>query len=311
MGLSMHDLNHVPPELRTLRDFVRWAASRFQEAGLVFGHGTDTAIDEAAVLVLHTLHLPMDLTAVWWDTRLTAAEAEAVVARIRRRVLERLPLPYLTHEAWFAGLPFYVDQRVLVPRSPMAESIRAGFAPWLAPESVGRVLDMCTGSGCIAIACAHAFEYAAVDAVDLSADALEVARINIERHQIGERVHPLQSDLFEKLPAQRQYDLIISNPPYVDVQDMNQLAPEFQHEPRLGLEAGEDGLDVVRRLLREAPEYLTDTGILVVEVGNSAPALEAAFPNVPFMWLDFEHGDDGVFLLTGEQLREFHAQFAE
>jgi ribosomal protein L3 glutamine methyltransferase len=306
----MHQLDSVPPELRTMRDFVRWAASRFQEAGLVFGHGTDNALDEAATLVLHTLHLPMDLSAAWWESRLTAAEAEAVLALVRRRVVERLPLAYLTREAWFAGLPFYVDERVLVPRSPIAESIQQRFAPWLAAERVERVLDLGTGSGCIAIACAYAFDEALVDAVDISADALAVARLNIDRHQLQERVTPLQSDLFDALPRERRYELIVSNPPYVDALDMSQLAAEFQHEPQLGLAAGTDGLDLVRRILREAPQWLSEQGVLVVEVGNSAPALEAAFPDVPFVWLEFEHGESEVFLLTAEQLIEHQARFA-
>src|SRR5690625_1553720 len=184
----MHQLDSIPPELRTLRDFVRWAASRFQEAGLVFGHGTDNALGEAAALVLHALHLPIDLTAVWWESRLTAVEAEAVMDLIRRRIQERLPLAYLTNEAWFAGLPFYVDQRVLVPRSPMAELIQQRVMPWLQPDEVQRVLDLCTGSGCIAIACAYAFHEADVDGLDISADALAVAGINVERHHLQDRV---------------------------------------------------------------------------------------------------------------------------
>jgi len=306
----MHQLDSIPPELRTLRDFVRWAASRFQEAGLVFGHGTDNALDEAAALVLHALHLPIDLTAVWWESRLTAVEAEAVMDLIRRRIQERLPLAYLTNEAWFAGLPFYVDQRVLVPRSPMAELIQQRVMPWLQPDEVQRVLDLCTGSGCIAIACAYAFHEADVDGLDISADALAVAGINVERHHLQDRVRLLQSDVFDALSAETRYDLIISNPPYVDAQDMSDLPPEYRHEPRLGLEAGEDGLDLVRRILREARQRLTDHGVLVVEVGNSAPALVAAFPEVPFVWLDFEHGEGQVFLLTAEQLTDYQAQLA-
>lgn len=305
----MHELDSVPLELQTMRDYVRWAASRFQEAGLVFGHGTDNALDEAAALVLHTLHLPMDLGAVWWEARLTAPEAEAVVNRVRRRIRERLPLPYLTREAWFAGLPFYVDERVLVPRSPIGEIIQRQFEPWLEPESVERVLDIGTGSGCIAIACAYAFPDAEVDAVDVSPDALEVARINVERHRLQKRVTLLQSDLFTALPQDRRYDLIVSNPPYVDALDMSQLPPEYRHEPRLALEAGEDGLDLVRTILREAPARLSERGILVVEVGNSGPALEAAFPDVPFVWLEFEHGEGEVFLLTAQQLTDYRDYF--
>jgi len=305
----MHELDSVPPELQTMRDYVRWAASRFQEARLVFGHGTDNALDEAAALVLHTLHLPMDLSAVWWEARLTAREAEAVVKRVRRRIRERLPLPYLTREAWFAGLPFYVDERVLVPRSPIGEIVQRQFEPWLAPESVERILDIGTGSGCIAIACAYAFPGAEVDAVDVSPEALDVARVNVERHRLQQRVTLFQSDLFAALPQDRRYDLIVSNPPYVDALDMSQLPPEYRHEPRLALEAGEDGLDLVRTILREAPARLTEGGILVVEVGNSGPALEAAFPDVPFVWLEFEHGEGEVFLLTAQQLADYRDYF--
>lgn len=303
----MQDLTTVPPELRTMRDFVRWAASRFQEAGLVFGHGTDNALDEAAALVLHALHLPMDLSAAWWEARLTAAETEAVMALVRQRLVERMPLAYLMQEAWFAGLTFYVDQRVLVPRSPLAEPIQHQFVPWLDPERVQRVLDLGTGSACIAIACAYAFEQAVVDAVDVSNEALQVAEINRERHQLQERVNLIRSDLFDALVADQRYDLIISNPPYVDALDMSQLAPEYQHEPQLGLAAGEDGLDLVRRILRAAPDWLSEHGILVVEVGNSAPALEAAFPELPFIWLEFEHGEAEVFLLTAQEMQKHRA----
>lgn len=301
----MDSLTEVPAELDTVCDYVRWAASRFREAGLVFGHGTASALDEAAALVLHTLHLPVDLPALYFGARLTRGEREAVVERVRRRIHERLPLPYLTHEAWFAGLPFYVDQRVLVPRSPIAELIEAQFAPWLDAERVTEVIDLGTGSGCIAIGCAYAFPQARVIAADISPAALEVAQINIQRHHVEDRVETLVSDLFAAVPRDRRFDLIVSNPPYVDRRDMEQLAPEFRHEPVLGLAAGEDGLDIVRRILAEAGNWLKDEGIVVVEVGNSAPALEAAYPHVPFLWLEFERGGDGVFLLTAEQVREF------
>lgn len=303
----MEDLSRTPPELETLRDFARWAASRFQEAGLVYGHGTDNAVDEAAALVLHTLHLGHDVPPAFWDARLTQAERDAIAGRVRRRIEERLPLAYLTHEAWFAGLPFYVDQRVLVPRSPLAEPIQRGFAPWLDPDAVERVLDIGTGSGCIAIACAYAFPEAEVDAVDVSAEALEVARVNRDRHHLAERLELIQSNLFEQVPAERRYDLIVSNPPYVDAEDMAALPAEYRREPQLGLTGGADGLDLVRIILAEAVDRLTPQGILVVEVGNSAPALEAAYPDVPFLWIEFEHGGEGVFMLTAEQLREHFA----
>lgn len=294
---------HRPLEsLVTLRDHVRWGASRFREAGLVFGHGTDNALDEAAALVLHTLHLDPDMPEAFWDARVTRTEGEAIIARMERRIGERLPLPYLTHEAWFSGLPFYVDQRVLVPRSPVAELIEHRFAPWLDADAVERVLDLGTGSGCIAIACALAFEHAVVDASDVSEDALEVARINIQRHQLQDWVRPVRADVFDGLDDGSRYDLIIANPPYVDAGDMAALPQEYRHEPRLGLAAGEDGLDVVHRVLAEASRWLSSDGLLVVEVGNSARAVEMAWPDVPFEWLGFQRGGHGVFALTAPEL---------
>lgn len=304
----MQDLDRVPAELKTLRDWIRWGASRFQEAGLSFGHGTDNALDEAAALVLHSLHLPMDLNVAFWDARLTPAESEAVLARIRRRIRERIPLAYLTHEAWFGGLAFYVDPRVLIPRSPLAELIEQGFQPWLDPNTVQRVLDVGTGSGCIAIACAYAFPQARVDAVDNSADALEVARINVHRHDVGDQVALYESDLLGALPADRRYDLIVSNPPYVDRARMDSLPPEYRHEPGDALAAGEDGMDCVRRLLVEARERLTDDGLLVVEVGATQSAMAAAYPDLPLTWLEFERGGEGVFLITAEELARHAAQ---
>src|SRR5690554_1457424 len=222
----MESLHAPPPELETVRDFVRWAASRFAQAELVFGHGTETAIDEAAILVLHTLHLPMDLSPVYFDARLTAAERDAVTERVRRRIEDRLPLPYITGEAWFAGMPFYVDSRVLVPRSPIAELIETRFEPWLDPDAVTDVLDIGTGSGCIAIACAYAFPEARVVAADISEDALTVARANIARHEVTDRVEPVLSDLYSGVP-ERRFQLIVTNPPYVDREDMDTLPPEY------------------------------------------------------------------------------------
>lgn len=283
-------------ELATINDLVRWAASRLNEAGVCFGHGSDNAVDEALHLVLHAAHLEPGLASELFHGRLTTSERRAAVELLRRRIEERIPTSYLTHKAWFAGLEFYVDQRVLVPRSPIAELIAHGFAPWLDVEP-RRILDMCTGSGCIAIACAHAFPAAEVDAVDVSPEALEVARINIARHHMEEQVFAIQSDIFSAL-AGRRYDLIVSNPPYVSVAEMAGLPAEYGHEPALGLAAGESGLDIVRRLLHEAPDYLSDDGLLVVEVGNSEVAVLEHYPEVPFVWPDFERGGGGVFLAS-------------
>ena len=296
--------------LLTLRDFIRWGASRFNEAGLFFGHGTDNALDESVVLVLHALHLPSDLPVQYLDARLTLDERERVLDLLTRRVEERLPAAYLTHDAVFAGLHFFVNENVLVPRSPIAELIETGFSPWLDENSVGRVLDLCTGSGCIAIGCAYAFPDASVDAVDISPAALDVARINVNRHHLEQRVEVIQSDLFEALKG-RRYELIVSNPPYVSEAEMAELPDEYQREPALGLEAGFDGLDIVSTILREAAEHLEPDGILVVEVGNSVEALIERYPSVPFLWLDFERGGHGVFLLTADQLNEYQSEFVE
>ncbi len=289
-------------QLTTLRDYVRYAISCFNEADLFFGHGTSGPLDEAAALVLHALHLPYDLPGGYFQSTLTQAERENVLALIDRRVRERKPLAYLTHEAPFAGQQFYVDERVLVPRSPIAELIEAEFSPWVEPDRVERILDLCTGSGCIAIACALAFPDAMVDAVDISSDALEVADINRRRLKVEDRVRTIRSDLFQALDGER-YDIIVSNPPYVSTSEWQDLPVEFHAEPKLGLESGADGLDCVRQILREASNHLTEEGILIVEVGSAAEALVATFPDVPFCWLEFERGGDGIFLLTAEQVR--------
>ncbi len=295
-------------QLQTIRDFIRWGASRFNEAGLVYGHGTDNALDESVALVLHTLHLQHDLPSEYALSRLTESEKQRVVTNILRRVNERVPVPYITHEAWFAGIPFYVDERVLIPRSPIAELIENGFSPWIEEGQVTSILDLCTGSGCIGIACALAFPEADVDAADISDEALAVAQVNVQRHGLEEELELVKSDLFDNL-AGRRYDIIVSNPPYVDAGEMAALSPEFKHEPRLGLSSGEDGLEATCRILAQAADHLNPGGILVVEVGNSELALMHRFPEVPFIWLDFERGGQGVFLLTYDQIQEFSDQF--
>ncbi|MED5608834.1 50S ribosomal protein L3 N(5)-glutamine methyltransferase [Pseudomonas sp. JH-2] len=293
--------------LLTLRDHIRWAVSRFHAEGLFFGHGTDNAWDDARQLLLGALHLPWEMADAYLDCRLEDDERDYLRELLRKRIEERVPTAYLLGEAWFCDLPFVVDERVLVPRSPIAELIRQRFAPWLAAEPA-RILDLCTGSGCIGIACAHEFPRAEVVLADLSFDALEVANVNIERHELGERVYTVQGDGFAGLPGQR-FDLIVSNPPYVDAEDFADMPAEYQHEPELGLACGDDGLDLVRRMLAEAADHLTGQGTLIVEVGNSQVHVEALYPEVDFTWLEFRHGGHGVFLLSAKQCREHQALF--
>ena len=285
--------------LDTVADFIRWGASRFNAAGLVFAHGTDNAVDEAAALVLHALHLPHDVPAWLLAGRLTPDEKQAVVELLERRIRERKPAAYLTGRTWFAGLEILVDERVLVPRSPIAELIETGFAPWIDPQRVSAVLDLCTGSGCIALACAVAFPRSVVDAVDVSPDALDVAARNVEAQGAGGRVRLLRSDLFASL-AGRRYDLIVSNPPYLSERELAGLPPEFAHEPRLGLAAGRDGLAFVSRILADVRRHLTDAGILVLEVGSAAESVTQAWPELPFIWPDFTRGGSGVLVLTAQ-----------
>ena len=293
-------LQEAVSDLVTISDFIRWTASRFEMAKLSFGHGTDNAWDEALALVLDTLKMPKDTDSGLFTCRLTTTEKQLITMNIAQRINERKPLSYITHIARFAGQEYYVDERVLVPRSPIAELIENHFEPWMLHPPY-RILDLCTGSGCIALACAMEFPEAQVEASELSTDALEVAKINRERLGLEERCEFIQSDVFENLHG-RKYDLIISNPPYVDAMDMKILPEEYHFEPELGLASGTDGLDITRKILAEAADYLTSSGILIVEVGNSAPALEQAFPELPFTWLDFEYGGDGVFMLEREHL---------
>lgn len=296
-------------ELPRLRDCMRWVTSEFHLAGLHYGHGTASAWDEAVGLTLGALHLPWDVDPAVLDARLLPVERARIVALARQRITRREPLPYLLGEAFFAGLAFNVDERVLIPRSPIAELIEDGFAAWFGDEPPARVLDLCTGSGCIGIVTALYLPTAEVTLADISQDALAVAKENITRHDVGDRVRAVASDLFAGLAGQR-FELIVANPPYVDARDLATMPAEYRHEPALALGAGHDGLDIVRQMLREAREHLTDDGWLMVEVGNSDRHLAAAFPDVPFMWLEFERGGQGVFVLSAAELDACAASFA-
>ncbi|MCK5092258.1 MAG: 50S ribosomal protein L3 N(5)-glutamine methyltransferase [Gammaproteobacteria bacterium] len=305
----MHGDKETIEQLSTIQDFMDWGARKLGSADLFYGHGTDNALDEATYLILHTLNLSHDLAPEDLQADLPENDKQAILQVLEQRIIEQKPAAYLTNEAWFSGLSFYVDERVLIPRSPIAELIEERFSPWVKEGRVNRILDLCTGSGCIAIASAYAFPEAVVDAVDLSDDALQVARINIERHEMNDRVFPVKSDLFSNLSGQT-YDIIVSNPPYVSKQEMEQLPREYMHEPAFGLESGKEGLDATITILRQSAAFLEPNGILVVEVGNSEDALVERFPEIPFMWLEFERGGHGVFLLTAEQLNEYGGMLA-
>jgi len=290
-------------DLHSVRDYLRYASSQFAASPVFFGHGTDNVWDEAVHLVMRSLHLPLEDNTLFLDARLTREERQLLLERIRRRIDERVPLAYLLGEAWFMGMPFHVDERVLVPRSPIGELIENGFQPWLGDKPVERILDLCTGSGCIGISAACVFEDASVDLSDISADALAVAGSNIDLHELQGRVCTVQSDVFANING--QYDIIVSNPPYVDAEDLAGMPDEFHHEPALGLAAGDDGLDIAHRIIAGAAEHLTPGGLLVVEVGNSWVALDEAYPELPFTWLEFSNGGDGVFAITEQDLRQW------
>lgn len=290
------------PQLLTIRDFLRFAVSRFNQAGLYFGHGSSNAYDEAAYLILKTLHLPLDQLEPFLDARLIDSERHQVLDIIERRAKDKIPAAYLTHEAWLGDYSFYVDERVIIPRSFIAELLQTQLAPWIAePDHITAALDLCTGSGCLAILMAHAFENAQMDAVDISAQALAVAHKNVQDYGLEERIDLIESDLFSALQGKR-YDLIISNPPYVNAESMERLPQEYQHEPQNALASGADGLDATRQILQQAARHLTDDGILVVEIGHNRAALERSYPKLPFTWLETSAGDEFVFLLQREQL---------
>ncbi|WP_440875518.1 50S ribosomal protein L3 N(5)-glutamine methyltransferase [Thalassotalea sp. PLHSN55] len=309
--MSELNITQIKEQLHNVGDYLRFATSQFNQHELYFGHGTDNAWDEAVALVMFALNLPTELTDTVLACRLLDDEKETVLEFIQRRVKEGIPAAYITHQAFFAGMPFYVDDRVLVPRSPIAELIENRFSPMISEQNPPkRILDLCTGSGCIAIACAHYFPEAEVDALDLSVDALNVAQINIENHGLEEQVIPIQSDVFTGI-AYLKYDLIVTNPPYVDQEDVDALPNEFLHEPQMGLGCGDDGLDIVRKILAQSAEHLNDNGILICEVGNSQIHVESVYPEVPFTWLTFERGGHGVFMLTKAQLEQYSAIFNE
>jgi len=293
--------------LRTVQDFIRWTSSQLSLSDVFLGHGTDNPIDEAKQLILATLGLSLFIPTEFYSANLTNDEKQALFDIIQKRISDRVPTPYLTNQAWFCGHSFYIDERVLIPRSPIGELIDNHFQSLLS-QPPQQILDLCTGSGCIGIACAYAFPEAQVDITDISLEALDVAQQNIDLHEMNFRVTPMLSDLFNDIPA-KQYDLIVTNPPYVDNEDMDDLPDEFSYEPKLALEAGFDGLDIVKRILSDAIHYLSPQGILVCEVGNSWVSLQEQYPQVPFNWLEFERGGLGVFSITREELIQYQHYF--
>lgn len=324
--ISQEHLQQASEQLNTIRDFIRFGVTALRQYDAHLGQGTQDYFAESSALVLQTLSLDWSADPEILDAKLLQAEKDEFLALLERRINERIPTSYLLNLAYFCNKPFYVDERVLIPRSPIAELINTGFAPYFSDETAenlhalpevrsnhqpARILDLCTGSGCIAIALAYAFPDAEVDATDISKEALEVASINVEHHNMQYQVALLESDLFDKIPAENQYDLIVSNPPYVDAEDMADLPAEFLHEPELALAAGQDGLDLVKKMLAVASDYLTEHGLLVIEVGNSEWALRQNFNTVDFHWLQFQKGGSGIFALTAQQCREYKAIFEQ
>tara|TARA_B100001094_G_C18192614_1_gene808327 strand:+ start:4942 stop:5877 length:936 start_codon:yes stop_codon:yes gene_type:complete len=307
--VDKQSIEHAVEDLSTIDDFIRWSVSQFNTHNLFFGHGTNDSWDEAVALVFSALHLPFEASEYVRHTKLVRSEREYIADLVHRRVNERIPVPYLVNRAWFCHLEFFVDERVLIPRSPIGEMIEQEFLPWIDSGSVHRVLDLCTGSGCIAIACSYAFPDAEIDAVDISTDALDVAQVNIEQLDCMEKVFPIQSDVFDQIPEGVRYDVIVSNPPYVDSQDFEQMPVEFTHEPELALVSGRDGLHLTKRILAQAADYLNDEGILIVEVGDSMLQLVNQYPEVDFNWVEFKRGGDGVFVLTKAQLIKYKTCF--
>ena len=293
----------TPNNFATVRDILRYAITSFNTEKLFFGHGTNNAFDEAAYLILHTLKLPLDQLEPFLDARLLQGEIDNLLRVIMRRTEDRIPAAYITYEAWLGGYRFFVDERVIVPRSFIAELIPEHFSPWVQePAQVANILDVCTGSGCLPILLADAFPQAQVDAVDISPEALQVARRNVDDYELGGRINLVESDLYSKLPA-RKYDLIISNPPYVNSDSMSKLPQEYLQEPQIALAGGKDGMDLVRKIVKGAAQRLTPNGVLIVEIGNERAHAEAAFPNLELTWVSTSAGDDMVFLLTAEQLQ--------
>lgn len=329
LTIEQETLNEAVQHLHSIRDFIRFGVTALRSYEVHLGQGTEDFFAESAALVLQSLSLEWSADEQILDARLLPSEKQRIIEVLEKRINQRIPLGYLLNLAYFAGQPYYVDERVLIPRSPVAELIENQFNPYFSnglanaqggvnqlphtdhPIEPTRMLDLCTGSGCIAIALAYAFPDASVDAIDISRDALEVAAINVEHHNKDDQVSLIESNLLEKIPPQRQYDLIISNPPYVDASDMADLPQEFLHEPELALAAGRDGLDLVRTILAQAADYLTDNGLLVVEVGNSEWALRQAFPKVKFHWLHFNRGGAGIFALTAKACRQYQADFQQ